>query len=99
MAAFGGMWQVARLATADPRSIGLGMEFNVLSACILGGVNIKGGAGSIIGVVIGTFLLAILINGMQMIGIQSFYQQVITGIVLLAAVLINYMVSRNRSFE
>ncbi len=88
MAALAGIWQVARLGSADPK-IGTGMEFNVISACILGGVNIKGGEGSIVGVVIGTYLLAILTNGMQMMSIDAFYQQVVIGVVLLAAVLTN----------
>lgn len=89
MASLAGIWQVARLGSADPK-IGNAMEFSVISSCILGGVNIKGGEGSIVGVVLGTSILAILTNGMQMMDIQAFFQQVVIGIVLLAAVLINY---------
>lgn len=88
MAALSGIWQVGRLGSADP-TIGTGMEFNVIAACILGGVNIKGGEGTIVGVVIGTTILTVLTNGMQMMNIDSFYQQVTTGIVLLGAILIN----------
>jgi len=88
MAVLSGMWQVARLGAADPK-IGEGMEFNVITACILGGVNIKGGQGSVLGVVLATILLAVLTNGMQMMGISPFYQQVVIGVVLLTAVLIN----------
>ena len=98
MAGLAGVWQVARLGSADPK-IGIGMEFNVISACILGGVNIKGGEGSIAGVVIGTFLLAILTNGMQMMDIGSFYQQVVIGVVLLAAVLINVFSNRKKKVK
>lgn len=90
MAALAGMWQVARLGSCDP-TIGTGMEFNVVAACILGGVNIKGGEGTVIGVLIGTVILAILTNGMQMMGMDSFYQQVATGIVLFGAVVLNSM--------
>lgn len=89
MASLAGVWQVARLGSADPK-IGVNMEFQVISACILGGVSIKGGEGSILGVVIGTSILALLTNGMQMMDIQSFYQQVVIGVVLLIAVLVNY---------
>lgn len=89
MAALAGVWQVARLGSADPK-IGNAMEFSVISSCILGGVNIKGGEGSIVGVVLGTSILAILTNGMQMMDIQAFFQQVVIGVVLLAAVLSNY---------
>jgi ribose/xylose/arabinose/galactoside ABC-type transport system permease subunit len=88
IASISGIWQVARLGAADP-TIGTGMEFNVLAACILGGVNIKGGEGSITGVLIGTLILMILLNGMQMMGVDTFYQSVATGIVLYAAVLLN----------
>ncbi len=90
LAAFSGIWQVARLGSADPK-IGDGMHFTVLSACILGGVNIKGGEGTVIGCVLGTYILAVLTNGMQMMDISSFYQQVVIGIVMLAALLINQL--------
>ena len=92
MAALAGVWQVARIGSADPK-IGVGMEFNVISACILGGVNIKGGEGTIFGVVTGTYLLAVLTNGMQMMDISLFYQQVVIGAALLIAVLINSLTS------
>ncbi len=109
MAALSGVWQVARLSTADPRCIGLGVEFAVLSACIVGGVNIKGGQGSIIGAVLGVFLLAILPNGIQLmknalpVWLQwlksPFLPQVITGVVLLIVVFINYLIDRRRNYE
>jgi ribose/xylose/arabinose/galactoside ABC-type transport system permease subunit len=92
-AALSGIWQVARLGSADP-TIGTGMEFNVLAASILGGVNIKGGEGSITGVFLGTLILMVLINGMQMMGVGSFYQTVATGIVLYLAVLLNAFIGR-----
>ena len=93
MAALSGVWQVARLGSADP-TIGTGMEFNVLVATILGGVNIKGGEGSITGVFLGSLILMVLINGMQMMGIGSFYQTLATGIVLYIAVLLNVLVGK-----
>lgn len=109
MAALSGVWQVARLSTADPRSIGLGVEFAVLSACIVGGVNIKGGQGNILGCVMGVFLLAILPNGIQLmknalpVWLQwlksPFLPQIITGVVLLVVVFINYLIGRGRSYE
>lgn len=86
MAAFAGVWQVARLGCADPH-IGTGFDFDVVAACVLGGVNIKGGEGTIAGVVIGTCIIVVLKNGMQLMGIDSFYQNVVTGIVLFVAVL------------
>lgn len=109
MAALSGVWQVARLSTADPRSIGLGVEFAVLSACIIGGANIKGGQGSITGAVMGVFLLAVLPNGIQLmksalpVWLQwlksPFLPQVITGVVLLVVVFVNYLLGRGRNYE
>ena len=109
MAALSGVWQVARLSTADPRCIGLGAEFAALSACIVGGANIKGGQGSIIGAVLGVLLLAVLPNGIQLmknalpVWLQwlksPFLPQVITGIVLLVVVFINYMIGRGKQYE
>jgi ribose transport system permease protein len=96
MAAFSGVWQVSRIGSGDP-TIGMGMEFSVLAGCILGGVNIKGGDGTITGMLIGMVTLAILTNGMNMLGINAFYQQVATGIVLLIAVLTNYGASYLRT--
>jgi ribose transport system permease protein len=97
MAALSGVWQVSRAGSGDP-TIGLGMEFSVIAGCILGGVSIKGGDGTITGMLIGTVILALLINGMNMMGVNAFYQQVATGIVILIAVLINFGVAflRNR---
>lgn len=86
LAAFAGVWQVARLGSAAP-SIGTGFDFDVVAACVLGGVNIKGGEGTIAGVVIGTSIIVVLKNGMQMMNIDTFYQNVATGVVLFLAVL------------
>ncbi len=91
VAAFCGLWQVARSGSADPM-IGVGMEFSVIAAVILGGANIKGGEGTILGAVIGTIIMLVLINGMQMIGIDSFFQPVVTGVVLFVSVLVNSVV-------
>lgn len=109
MAALSGVWQVARLSTADPRCIGLGVEFAALSACIVGGANIKGGQGSIIGAVLGVLLLAVLPNGIQLmksalpVWLQwlksPFLPQVITGVVLLVVVFINYLIGRGKHYE
>lgn len=91
MAALSGVWQVSRVGSGDP-NIGTGMEFSVIAGCILGGVSIKGGDGTITGMLIGMIILTILINGMNMLGVNAFYQQVATGAVILVAVLVMYLV-------
>ncbi|MDR3164846.1 MAG: ABC transporter permease [Synergistaceae bacterium] len=95
MAALSGIWQVARLGSADP-TIGTGMEFNVLTACILGGVNIKGGEGTMTGTLLGALILMVLLNGMQMMGVDSFFQSVATGAALYIAVFLNTFMGRLR---
>ena len=89
MAALSAVWQVARIGSGDP-NIGTGMEFAVIAGCILGGVNIKGGDGTIAGMLIGTTILALLTNGMNMMNVNAFYQQVAIGVVILVAVLANF---------
>jgi ribose transport system permease protein len=96
MAALSGVWQVSRIGSGDP-NIGVGMEFAVIAGCILGGVSIKGGDGTIIGMLLGTVILTLLTNGMNMMGVNAFFQQVATGVVLLFAVFITYAVPYLRS--
>ncbi len=95
VAAFCGVWMVGRLGSADP-TIGTGMEFSVIAAVILGGINIKGGEGTVIGAVIGTLILMFLTNGMKMMGVETFFQQIVTGIVLFVAVLVNSVGSNKK---
>lgn len=61
-------------------------NFTAISACVLGGVSLTGGKGSLVGAVVGAILLETLSNGMNMIGVSSFWQEVITGMVLIFAV-------------
>jgi ribose transport system permease protein len=93
-AAYAGAITTGSMAQGEPNS-GLGFEFEVLAACVLGGISIKGGEGSIGRMVIGALIIGILNNGMNMLDISSFYQQVVKGAVLLIAISL-YAVVRNR---
>jgi ABC-type xylose transport system permease subunit len=68
-----------------------GIEFKVISAVILGGASLSGGKGSIVGAMFGALLLGTLDNGMTMLNIQTFWQDVITGIVLILAVVLDIL--------
>jgi ABC-type xylose transport system permease subunit len=84
----------SRLGSGDP-TVGQGFEFDVMIAIILGGTNINGGEGSVVGAVIGAFIVGILNNGMNQLGIQSFYQFVVKGVVLALAIIFDqFMKSR-----
>ncbi len=78
----------ARLNTATPKA-GLGFELDVIAACFIGGASASGGVGKVMGAVIGAFIMGVMNNGMSILGIGIDYQQVIKGLVLLAAVFID----------
>jgi ribose transport system permease protein len=65
---------------------GAGIEFDALTAALLGGVSFAGGEGTILGLITGVMIIAVLNNGMQLFGLQDFYQNIIKGALLLAAV-------------
>jgi putative multiple sugar transport system permease protein len=88
LAALAGLVFAARLNTATPKA-GLGFELDVIAACFIGGASASGGVGKIMGAVIGAFIMGVMNNGMSILGIGIDYQQVIKGLVLLAAVFID----------
>jgi len=65
---------------------GAGIEFDALTAALLGGVSFVGGEGSVFGLMTGVLIIGVLNNGMQLFGLEDFYQIVVKGVVLLAAV-------------
>lgn len=88
LAALAGLVFAARLNTATPKA-GLGFELDVIAACFIGGASASGGVGKVMGAVIGAFIMGVMNNGMSILGIGIDYQQVIKGVVLLAAVLVD----------
>ncbi len=86
LAALAGMIVTARLNSATPKA-GVGFELDVIAAVFIGGASMTGGSGKIVGVVVGAFIMGIMNNGMSILGIGIDYQQVIKGLVLLAAVI------------
>jgi len=88
LAALAGLVFAARLNTATPKA-GLGFELDVIAACFIGGASAAGGVGKVTGAVIGAFVMGVMNNGMSILGIGIDYQQVIKGLVLLAAVFVD----------
>jgi putative multiple sugar transport system permease protein len=88
LAALAGLVFAARLNTATPKA-GLGFELDVIAACFIGGASASGGVGKVMGAVIGAFIMGVMNNGMSILGIGIDYQQVIKGLVLLAAVYVD----------
>jgi ribose/xylose/arabinose/galactoside ABC-type transport system permease subunit len=94
-AAMGGILLVARLWSAQPNAA-VGAELDAIAAPVLGGVSLFGGVGSVVGAVIGAFILGILSNGLNLLGVASFYQQVIKGVVLILAIVLDLLTKQRR---
>lgn len=88
MSSAAGMILISRLSSAQPDA-GTGFEMDAIAAVVLGGTSLAGGRGRIFGTLIGALIIGTLNNGMNLIGISSFYQQIVKGIVIIIAVLID----------
>ena len=84
-AALAGVLMAARMGSGQP-SIGTDFPMDVITAIVLGGVNINGGSGRIVGVILGAFIMGILSNGMVMLNLNDYVQWVVKGVVLIFAV-------------
>jgi putative multiple sugar transport system permease protein len=85
LAALAGIIVAARLNSSTPNA-GDGMELDVIAACFIGGASASGGIGTVIGALVGAFLIGVLNNGMSILGVGIDWQKVVKGLVLLAAV-------------
>lgn len=71
-----------------------GLVMDVIAACVVGGVSLSGGRGSVIGVFLGTLIISIIGKGLPLIGVSQFWQKAIKGLIILIAVIINVIVQR-----
>jgi ribose transport system permease protein len=85
LAAVAGMIVTARLDAADPGA-GLGYELDSIAAVVIGGTSLSGGRGSILGTVLGCLIIGVLNNGLFLLNVSPFWQQIVKGFVILAAV-------------
>lgn len=86
--AIAGILLSARTMTGQPAS-GEGYELDAIAAAVIGGASLSGGVGTISGTVVGMLILGVLTNGLDMLGVSSYYQQVIKGIIIVVAVLLD----------
>ncbi len=93
LAGLGGMLLAARLWSAQPQ-IGVGLELDAIAAAVLGGVSLFGGVGGVLGAVVGALIVGVLANGMNLLRVASYPQQVIQGIVLVLAVTVDMYTKR-----
>ena len=88
MAVVSGLVLTSRLNSAQPTA-GSAYEMDAIAAVVLGGTSMTGGSGSLTGTLIGILILGVLNNGLNLLGVSSFYQQIVKGVVILIAVLID----------
>jgi ribose transport system permease protein len=93
LAGLAGLLFMARVNSGDPTA-GLNYELTAITAAIIGGTNLFGGRASILGTMIGALIMGVLQNGLNLLAVQSFYQQMAIGAVLILAVFIDQYQAR-----
>jgi len=89
----GAVIYMTRLTIASPIS-GIGFELNAIAAVIIGGTSLSGGRGSIIGTLLGACIIGVLANGLILIGMSDFLRQMVTGFVIILAVVLDVLRAR-----
>lgn len=90
LCALGGWSLTSRLATVDPNAA-IGLELSAIAACVIGGTSLMGGRGTVIGTFLGVIIMQVLQRGLAQMGVDDANKQVITGIVIIVAVLVDAM--------
>jgi ribose transport system permease protein len=92
--ALGAIILLGRVASAQPNA-GLGMELDSIAAVLIGGASVSGGAGGVIGTLIGILMLGLINNGLNLLGVSGFFQYVLKGLIILLAVLADSLRKRS----
>ncbi len=88
LSAFAGVVVTARFAQADCKIL-MNLHFDVIIACVLGGTDVNGGKGTVVGMIIGAAIVGVLSNVLNMLGMTIYFQDVVKGLVLVAAIAMN----------
>ncbi len=87
-AGFAGVVLSSRVMTGSPVA-GVGYELDAIAAVVIGGTSLAGGAGSIFGTIIGTLIIGVMNNGLDLLNVSSYFQQIVKGVIIIAAVLLD----------
>ena len=91
-----GFLMTSRVTIGQPTA-GEAYEMDAITACVVGGVSMSGGVGKPLGVVIGTLLITVIANGLDILGVSAYWQKIIKGIIIVAAVLIDVKRKNNKN--
>lgn len=97
MSAFAGIILAARMYSGQP-SVGQGYELDAIAACVLGGISMAGGKGRISGTVFGAIVIGVVSNGLNLMGVISFWQLLVMGLIIMIAVIIDSMKGKKLPF-
>ncbi|MDP9964112.1 ribose transport system permease protein [Variovorax paradoxus] len=95
-AGLAGVIYTARFGAATP-TFGVGMELNVIAAAVIGGASLKGGSGTVLGAVLGLALLSVVTSSLILLDVSPYWQDVIKGLILLAAVTIDHLLNTRKT--
>lgn len=95
-AGIAGIMMASRLNSAQP-ALGAGYEMDAIAASVIGGTSLSGGEGSILGTVIGAFIMSVLTNGLRILSVPQEWQTVVTGVILVMAVYMDIIRRRSRA--
>ncbi|CAN7501170.1 ABC transporter permease [Variovorax sp. LjRoot84] len=95
-AGLAGVIYTARFGAATP-TFGMGMELNVIAAAVIGGASLKGGSGTVLGAVLGLALLSVVTSSLILLDVSPYWQDVIKGLILLAAVTIDHLLNTRKT--
>jgi ribose transport system permease protein len=96
MSAVAAIILTARLNSAQPIA-GMMYELDAIAATVIGGTSLMGGQGTLVGTLIGALIMGVLRNGLNLLGVSSFLQQIVIGAVIVGAVLVDTMLKRHRT--
>ncbi|SMX47811.1 ABC transporter permease [Maliponia aquimaris] len=98
LAALAGVLLASRLVSGTPTA-GNALELQVLAAAVIGGASLRGGEGTILGAFLGVVFVALINNAMTMLAVSVYWQMIVTGLILVAAVALDMLMRRGRSFH
>lgn len=87
LAAFGGLMMAGRLSSGLP-TVGVGMELDAIAASVLGGTGFRGEGGSLVGTLFGALIMGTIINGLTILGVNPYVQEITKGLIIILAVLL-----------